>query len=197
MKTQQQLTFEESFPKANKLHESGSKLAAFLHFQYVFRQIEALESTLETEKIKEQCLFFLTYYENFEEILSQAKKTALEVQKIAHAPFSNFQVGSVLIAEDGSLWQGCNVECSSHGLTLCAERTALVSAVAHGRKKFAGIIVATDTKTITPPCGACRQMLFDFAKDSVVIMITTAGKEQWSTLAELLPLAFSAEFLSK
>jgi cytidine deaminase len=133
--------------------------------------------------------------ESTSELIEKAKKLALEVRIRAHAPYSNFLVGATLIAEDESLWIGCNVECSSYGLTICAERTALVSGVAQGKKRFVGVIVAVDTDELTPPCGACRQLLYDFASDAIVILINLRGAEKRFTMKELLPEAFSAEFL--
>ena len=128
-------------------------------------------------------------------LITKAKNLALETRQRAHAPFSNFLVGATLIADDESLWIGCNVECSSYGLTICAERTALVSGVAQGKKQFVGVVVAVDTDELTPPCGACRQLLYDFAADAVVILINLRGAEKRFTMKELLPEAFTAAFL--
>ncbi|MCS6808071.1 MAG: cytidine deaminase [Bacteroidota bacterium] len=124
-----------------------------------------------------------------------AKALALEARKYAHAPFSNFRVGAVLIDDAGEFHQGCNVECSSYGLTICAERAALVSAVARGKKHFCGIVVAADTQNLTPPCGACRQMLYDFAPDALIILVNLQGAEKRFSMKELLPEAFSSTFL--
>jgi cytidine deaminase len=129
------------------------------------------------------------------QLCTKAKQLALETRERAHAPFSNFLVGAALIADDESLWIGCNVECSSYGLTICAERTALVSGVAQGKKRFVGVVVAVDTDELTPPCGACRQLLYDFASDAIVILINLRGTEKRFTMKELLPEAFSAAFL--
>lgn len=126
-----------------------------------------------------------------EEKISQAKEAAKNARQFSHAPHSKFRVGAALIADDGSIWSGCNVEASSYGLTICAERTALVSAIAQGRKNFSHIIVCTDTDAPTPPCGMCRQMLYDFAPDAQVIMINLRGDEKKFSLKELLPEAFT------
>jgi cytidine deaminase len=131
---------------------------------------------------------------HYTQLLAEAKQRALETRKRAHAPFSNFLVGATLIAEDESLFIGCNVECSSYGLTICAERTALVSGVAQGKKRYAGVIVAADTDDLTPPCGACRQLLYDF--DAVVVLVNLRGTEKRFTMKELLPEAFSVAFLA-
>ncbi len=134
----------------------------------------------------------LAYYT---QLLKQAKLRALETRLYAHAPFSHFLVGAALIADDESLHIGCNVECSSYGLTICAERTALVSAVAHGKKRFLAVAVAADTDDLTPPCGACRQLLYDFAPDALVVLVNPHGAEKRFTMKELLPEAFTAAFL--
>lgn len=132
---------------------------------------------------------------HYTQLLKQAKLRALETRLHAHAPFSHFLVGAALIADDETLHIGCNVECSSYGLTICAERTALVSAVAHGKKRFLAIAVAADTDELTPPCGACRQLLYDFAPDAIVVLVNPRGAEKRFTMKELLPEAFTAAFL--
>lgn len=132
---------------------------------------------------------------HYTQLLKQAKLRALETRLHAHAPFSHFLVGAALIADDETLHIGCNVECSSYGLTICAERTALVSAVSHGKKRFLAIAVAADTDELTPPCGACRQLLYDFAPDAIVVLVNPHGAEKRFTMKELLPEAFTAAFL--
>lgn len=132
---------------------------------------------------------------HYTQLLKQAKLRALETRLHAHAPFSHFLVGAALIADDESLHIGCNVECSSYGLTICAERSALVSAVAHGKKRFLAVAVAADTDNLTPPCGACRQLLYDFAPDALVVLVNLHGAEKRFTMKELLPEAFTAAFL--
>lgn len=134
----------------------------------------------------------LSYYA---QQLEDAKKIALKARERAFAPFSHFFVGAALIADDGTMMDGCNVEASSYGLTICAERTALVSAVARGKQHFVCVVVAADTPAMTPPCGACRQMLYDFAPDALVVLVNLEGKEQRFTMKELLPEAFSIAFL--
>jgi cytidine deaminase len=134
-------------------------------------------------------------FAHYQSLLHTAKESALATRMKAHAPFSNFLVGATLIAEDETLFTGCNVEASSYGLTICAERTALVSGVAQGYKRFVGVVVAADTPVLTPPCGACRQMLYDFAPDAVVLLINLHGVERRFTMRELLPEAFTVEFL--
>ena len=125
------------------------------------------------------------------EIITRAKEAALKARQNAHAPYSDFLVGAVLIDENNTLWEGCNVEASSYGLTICAERAALVGAVSRGVKSFKGVVVCTDTEIPTSPCGACRQMLIDFAPDALVVMMNVKGDEKRMFLKELLPAAFT------
>ena len=142
--------------------------------------------TFVKEKVLKEIMQNIT-----EEILESAKQKALKARHNAHAPYSNFLVGAVLIDENNNLWEGCNVEASSYGLTICAERSALVGAVSRGVKSFKAVVVCTDTEIPTSPCGACRQMLIDFAPDALVIMINTKGDETRMFLKELLPAAFT------
>ncbi len=115
----------------------------------------------------------------------------------AHAPFSKFQVGAALEAEGGTIVMGCNVESASYGLTLCAERTAVVKGVSEGFKRFVKVAVVTDTDTPTPPCGACRQLLWEFAPDAVVLLANLKGDVIRYTMRELLPAAFDAGQLDR
>ena len=87
---------------------------------------------------------------------------ALAARGFAHAPFSMFKVGAALQAEDGRVFTGCNVENATYGLTMCAERVAIFKAISEGARRFLRIAVAADTETLTPPCGACRQILWEF-----------------------------------
>ncbi len=115
---------------------------------------------------------------------------ATAARERAAAPYSRFLVGAALLAEDGRVFTGCNVESSSYGLTCCAERTAVFKAISEGARKFRAVAVATGADTPTSPCGACRQVLWDQCRDIAVVMATTGGKVAETTLAELLPLAF-------
>src|SRR5262245_2605495 len=100
---------------------------------------------------------------------------AAEARTKAFAPFSHFQVGAAVLAEDGTIVPGCNVESASYGLTMCAERVAVFSGVALGYRHFKQVAVVTDTPTPTPPCGACRQVLWEFASDAEVILANLTG----------------------
>ena len=122
---------------------------------------------------------------NIEKLLRAAK----EARKYAQAKYSHFKVGAALLTEDDQIFSGCNVESSSYSLTICAERVALTKALSEGRTKFKAIAIAAQDGAFCPPCGACRQLLFDYAPDIDVIL--TNGKEsKIYTLKELLPVAF-------
>lgn len=120
---------------------------------------------------------------------------ATAARKRAFAPFSHFQVGAALEADDGSIVAGCNVESASYGLTMCAERVAVFKGVSEGRRNFQRVAVVTDTETPTPPCGACRQVLWEFAPDAEVILANLSGTVLCYTMRELLPAAFDAKQL--
>ncbi len=115
----------------------------------------------------------------------------------AHAPYSRFQVGAALLAEDGSIQRGCNVENASYGATICAERTAIVAAVASGHRRFTAIAIAGPTGIALGPCGMCRQVLSEFSRDGALRVITrdAAGALRSTTIGALLPAAFGAEDL--
>lgn len=115
---------------------------------------------------------------------------ALEARKKSYSPYSKFAVGAALEAEDGTVFAGCNVENASYGLTLCAERVALVNAISHGAKKFKRLAVVADYAQPVPLCGMCRQMLIEFAPDLELILANTKGESSNTTLAQLLPNAF-------
>jgi cytidine deaminase len=117
---------------------------------------------------------------------------ALAARDNAYAPYSGYAVGSALLAADGTIFRGCNVENASYPAGICAERTALVSAVAAGRRSFVAIAVAVDGPRPAPPCGICRQMLSELAPQLLVIMATSDGQRTVSDMAALLPGAFSS-----
>jgi cytidine deaminase len=120
---------------------------------------------------------------------------ALSARNQAYAPYSKFLVGAALLSEDGRIFTGCNVENASYGLTICAERNAVFAAVAAGCRTFTHIVIATDTPQPTPPCGACRQVLFEFSPNLIIGLATPAGLQSRYTLGELLPGAFGPKSL--
>ena len=113
----------------------------------------------------------------------------------AFAPFSHFAVGAALEADNGTVILGCNVESASYGLTMCAERTAIFKGVSEGFRRFKRVAVVTDADTPTPPCGACRQLLWEFAPDAEVVLATLKGTVVRYTVKELLPAGFDARQL--
>lgn len=115
---------------------------------------------------------------------------ATAAREKASAPYSRFHVGAALLCDDGRVFGGCNVESSSYGLTCCAERTAVFKAVSEGARGFRAVAVVTGADEPTSPCGACRQVLWDQCRDVAVVMATTGGKLEETTLAALLPRAF-------
>ena len=119
---------------------------------------------------------------------------ALAVRENAHAPFSGFKVGAAVEDESGRIFTGCNVENATYGLTVCAERVAIFKAISEGARKFTRVVVAADTDVLTPPCGACRQILWEFCGDVELVMTNLRGKSEKLRLAELFPRAFDASF---
>lgn len=124
---------------------------------------------------------------------------AEEARGRAHAPYSRFRVGAALLCEDGIVQPGCNVENASYGATICAERTAVVAAVAAGRTRFRAIAVAGPAGVALGPCGICRQVLAEFSPDGALRVITrdAAGAPRATTLGALLPAAFGAADLDR
>jgi cytidine deaminase len=118
------------------------------------------------------------------------REAAMRALDNAHAPYSNFRVGAALLTRDGRLITGCNVENSAYGLAICAETLAVASAVSQGLTEFEEIAIASDDREPTPPCGACRQVLNEFAPNIKISSYTRDGKEASWTLSELLPHAF-------
>lgn len=120
---------------------------------------------------------------------------ALEVRNNAYAPYSNFKVGAALLGESGRVYLGCNVENSSYGLCVCAERTAVARAIADGERSFKGIVVATQSEPPSPPCGMCRQTLSEFARHLPVVMVNDKGARVDASLDELFPMSFTPDYL--
>lgn len=126
-----------------------------------------------------------------EKLISAAK----QARENAHAPFSNFRVGAALRAKSGKIFTGCNVENATYGLTVCAERVAVFKAISEGERGFDAVAVVTDTEKLTPPCGACRQILWEFCGDAEIILANLKGGVESYRLSALFPHPFDASFL--
>jgi cytidine deaminase len=113
----------------------------------------------------------------------------------AHAPYSNFRVGAAVRARSGRVFTGCNVENSTYGLTLCAERVAIFKAISEGERGFDAVAVVTDTGALTPPCGACRQIIWEFCGDAEVVLADLKGKVEVHRMSALFPKPFDSSML--
>jgi cytidine deaminase len=120
---------------------------------------------------------------------------ATAVREHSYAPFSKFRVGAALETDDGEVITGCNVESASYGLTVCAERVAIWKAISQGKRKIKHMAVVADTEELTPPCGVCRQIIWEFGGDIPVILATLKGKTEVVQMKDLLPRAFDTKFL--
>lgn len=125
-----------------------------------------------------------------EQLIEQSK----QAREFAYVPYSKFKVGAALLAEDGTVYQGCNIENAGYSMTNCAERTAFFKAVSEGKMKFTALAVVADTPGPCSPCGACRQVMSEFcAPDMPVYLTNMNGDVQQTTVAELIPGAFTTE----
>jgi cytidine deaminase len=115
---------------------------------------------------------------------------ARDAREHAHAPYSHFQVGAALRAKSGRIFTGCNVENATFGLTVCAERVAVWKAISEGERGFEAVAVVTDSNTLTPPCGACRQILWEFCGDAEVVLANLQGKVEVHRMSILFPKPF-------
>lgn len=122
-------------------------------------------------------------------------QSALAARERAHAPFSKFKVGAAVEDENGRVFTGCNVENATYGLTICAERVAVFKAISEGAGKIRRVAVVADTDVLTPPCGACRQILWEFCGDAGLILANLAGKQETLRLKDIFPRPFDASFL--
>ncbi len=123
-------------------------------------------------------------------------KEAVKAREKAYTPYSKFQVGAALLAEDGTIYHGCNIENAAYSVTNCGERTALFSAMAQGATEFVRLAVVADTARPVPPCGVCRQVISELCPvDMPVILSNLQGDSKIVTVQELLPGAFTAEDL--
>jgi len=121
--------------------------------------------------------------------------TAARVRSIA--PFSKFLVGAALQTDEGKVFTGCNVESASYGLTVCAERVAIWKALSEGERDFARLVIVADTEQLTPPCGTCRQIIWEFCKHATIVLANLHGQKEELHIADLLPRAFDARFLKE
>ncbi len=119
------------------------------------------------------------------------RDAALKALTHAHVPYSGFAVGAALLDSEAKVHTGCNVENASLGLSVCAERTAIFKAVSEGSRSFEAIAIATRAPELTPPCGACRQVLQEFAPDLAVVLVNANGDTAQYRLSELMPFAFT------
>ena len=117
---------------------------------------------------------------------------ALAAREHAHAPYSKFRVGAALEDATGRVHTGCNIENASYGLTVCAERVAVFKAMSEGARGFRRIAIAADTDALTPPCGACRQILWEFCGDIEIVLVNPRGKSERLHLKDLFPRPFDA-----
>jgi cytidine deaminase len=130
---------------------------------------------------------------DFEPLIEAAKRARLQ----SVAPFSSFQVGAAVRTASGKVYTGCNIESASYGLTVCAERVAIWKALSEGEKQFTELAVVADTDTLTPPCGTCRQIIWEFARGATIVFANLDGQTEEFHIADLLPRAFDARFLKK
>jgi cytidine deaminase len=127
--------------------------------------------------------------------MNKLLEAALAARDNAYAPFSKFKVGAAIEDETGRIFTGCNIENATYGLTICAERVAVFKAISEGARKFKRIAVAADTEVLTPPCGACRQILWEFCGDVELALVNLQDKSETFHLKELFPRPFDASFL--
>ena len=127
----------------------------------------------------------------YDALISAAK----QARENAHAPFSDFRVGAAVRANSGRVYAGCNIENASYSLTCCAERVAIFKALSEGERGFEAIAVVTETDNLTPPCGACRQIIWEFRGDVPVILANLKGKIEQESAGKLLPRPFDSSFL--
>jgi cytidine deaminase, homotetrameric len=128
---------------------------------------------------------------NFQSLIEAAQNARMQ----AVAPFSGFPVGAAVRSESGKIYTGCNIESASYGLTVCAERVAIWKALSEGERHFTELAVVADTETLTPPCGTCRQIIWEFARGATIVFANLKGESETFQMAELLPRAFDARFL--
>ena len=130
-------------------------------------------------------------HEQFQPLIEAAQQARTH----SVAPFSEFLVGAAVKTLEGKIYTGCNIESASYGLTVCAERVAIWKALSEGEKHLTELAVVADTETLTPPCGTCRQIIWEFAREATIIFANLDGKSELFHMKDLLPSAFDARFL--
>ena len=130
-------------------------------------------------------------------ILLSLLQRSIKAKEYSHSPYSKFRVGAALLTDTGEIIDGCNVENASYGLSICAERTALVKAVSMGFKKFPAVAVSTDMEEFIAPCGACRQFISEFGSSCDVYLVKSDLSDKKINISELLPLAFTSAELER
>jgi cytidine deaminase len=128
--------------------------------------------------------------------INQLIESATQARERAQARYSKFTVGSALLSTDGRIFTGCNVESSSYGLTVCSERVALLKALSEGATSFTRIAIVADTEQLTAPCGACRQLLWDFCRDIEIVLANLSGQSKKTRLSHLFPDPFGDHLFS-
>lgn len=124
-------------------------------------------------------------------------EAAKGARESALARYSNFRVGAALEDEGGRIYSGCNIESAAYELTMCAERVTIWKALSEGARRFRRIAVVADTERLTPPCGACRQLIWEFCGDIPVVLANLRGDTRTFRMSELLPHPFDAQFLEE
>ncbi len=127
--------------------------------------------------------------------LEKLIESATDTWAKAYAPYSKFKVGAAVMTKSGKIYTGCNIESASYGLTVCAERVAIWKAVSEGESEFTNVAVVADTEELTPPCGVCRQIIWEFCGDVPVTFANLKSNVETVQMKELLPRAFDTKFL--
>lgn len=128
-------------------------------------------------------------------MMEELIRAATEARQHAHAPFSKFRVGAAILDANGRIYTGCNIENATYGLTMCAERVAVFKAISEGAASLTRVAVVADTEILTPPCGACRQILWEFCRDADLILANLAGRRELFTIQQIFPRPFDQSFL--
>ena len=131
--------------------------------------------------------------ENFDALIA----AATNAREGSVSPFSHFMVGAALETASGKVYTGCNIESASFGLTVCAERVAIWKALSEGEREFRALAIVADTESLTPPCGTCRQIIWEFCKHATIILANQRGQTETMQVRDLLPRAFDARFLKE